>query len=79
MRDPKKMTRPLLNEDIKEGQNNNASVKSKELQSVTQANSFTAHLILPNRTQSPPVTRQFIDKFADFFKTPLKNSFYIRQ
>jgi hypothetical protein len=33
-------------------------VKLKELQADTQANAFAAHLILPNRTQSPPTTRQ---------------------
>jgi hypothetical protein len=33
-------------------------VKLKELQAYTQANAFSAHLILPNRTQSPPTTRQ---------------------
>ena len=32
-------------------------VKLKELQADTQANAFAAHLILPNRTQSPPTTR----------------------
>jgi hypothetical protein len=32
--------------------------KLKELQADTQANAFAAHLILPNRTQSPPTTRQ---------------------
>jgi Zn-dependent peptidase ImmA (M78 family) len=32
-------------------------VKLKELQAETQANAFAAHLILPNRTQSPPTTR----------------------
>lgn len=31
--------------------------KLKELQADTQANSFAAHLILPNRTQSPPTTQ----------------------
>jgi Zn-dependent peptidase ImmA (M78 family) len=31
-------------------------VKLKELQADTQANAFAAHLILPNRTQSPPTT-----------------------
>ncbi|MBS0647324.1 MAG: hypothetical protein JSR97_12160 [Verrucomicrobia bacterium] len=31
--------------------------KLKELQADTQANAFAAHLILPNRTQSPPTTR----------------------
>ncbi len=31
--------------------------KLKELQANTQANAFAAHLILPNRTQSPPTTR----------------------
>ena len=36
----------------------NASAKLKELQADTQANAFAAHLILPNRTQSPPTTRQ---------------------
>jgi hypothetical protein len=30
--------------------------KLKELQAVTRANAFAAHLILPNRTQSPPTT-----------------------
>lgn len=34
-------------------------VKLKELQADTQANAFAAHLILPNRTQSPPTTRNF--------------------
>ena len=34
-----------------------ASAKSKELQAEPQANAFAAHLILPNRTQSPPTTR----------------------
>jgi len=33
-------------------------VKLKELQADTQAKAFAAHLILPNRTQSPPATRQ---------------------
>ena len=33
-------------------------VKLKELQADTRANAFAAHLILPNRTQSPPTTRQ---------------------
>jgi hypothetical protein len=33
-------------------------VKLKELQADTQANAFAAHLILPNRTQNPPTTRQ---------------------
>ena len=33
-------------------------VKLKELQADTQPNAFAAHLILPNRTQSPPATRQ---------------------
>ena len=33
-------------------------VKLKELQADTKANAFAAHLILPNRTQSPPTTRQ---------------------
>jgi|GEM_PF-6382394 len=33
-------------------------VKLKELQAYTRANAFAAHLILPNRTQSPPTTRQ---------------------
>ena len=32
--------------------------KLKELQADTRANAFAAHLILPNRTQSPPTTRQ---------------------
>ena len=32
--------------------------KLKELQAETQANAFAPHLILPNRTQSPPTTRQ---------------------
>jgi hypothetical protein len=32
--------------------------KLKELHADTQANAFAAHLILPNRTQSPPTTRQ---------------------
>jgi hypothetical protein len=32
-------------------------VKLKELQPATQANAFAAHLILPNRNQSPPTTR----------------------
>jgi len=32
--------------------------KLKELQADTQAKAFAAHLILPNRTQSPPTTRQ---------------------
>ncbi|MBV6462525.1 MAG: hypothetical protein HJHJAOHD_02699 [Flavobacteriales bacterium] len=32
-------------------------VKLKELQADTQANAIAAHLILPNRTQSPPTTR----------------------
>jgi hypothetical protein len=32
-------------------------VKLKELQAATRANTFAAHLILPNRTQSPPTTR----------------------
>ena len=32
--------------------------KLKELQADTQANAFAAHLILPNRTKSPPTTRQ---------------------
>ncbi|WP_396179232.1 hypothetical protein [Flavobacterium sp.] len=36
----------------------NASAKSKELQSPAQSQRFAAHLILPNRTQSPPTTRQ---------------------
>ena len=31
--------------------------KLKELQADTRANAFAAHLILPNRTQSPPTTR----------------------
>jgi hypothetical protein len=31
-------------------------VKLKELQADTQANAFAAHLILPNRTRSPPTT-----------------------
>jgi hypothetical protein len=31
--------------------------KLKELQAPTRANAFAAHLILPNRTQSPPATR----------------------
>jgi Zn-dependent peptidase ImmA (M78 family) len=35
--------------------------KLKELQADTQANAFAAHLILPNRTQSPPTTRP-VDK-----------------
>jgi hypothetical protein len=35
-------------------------VKLKELQSNTQANAFAAHLILPNRTQSPPITHSAI-------------------
>jgi Zn-dependent peptidase ImmA (M78 family) len=30
----------------------------KELQADTRANAFAAHLILPNRTQSPPTNRQ---------------------
>jgi hypothetical protein len=33
-------------------------VKLKELQADTQPRAFAAHLILPNRTQSPPTTRQ---------------------
>ena len=33
-------------------------VKLKELQADPQAKAFAAHLILPNRTQSPPTTRQ---------------------
>jgi hypothetical protein len=32
--------------------------KLKELQANTQASAFAAHLILPNRTQSPPTARQ---------------------
>lgn len=32
--------------------------KKKEAQPDTQVNAFSAHLILPNRTQSPPTTRQ---------------------
>jgi hypothetical protein len=32
-------------------------VKLKELQADPQAKAFAAHLILPNRTQSPPTTR----------------------
>jgi Zn-dependent peptidase ImmA (M78 family) len=31
-------------------------VKLKELQADSQANAFAAHLILPNRTKSPPTT-----------------------
>jgi hypothetical protein len=38
--------------------------KLKELQAETQANAFAAHLILPNRTQSPPTTR-LLDKRYD--------------
>jgi Zn-dependent peptidase ImmA (M78 family) len=30
--------------------------KLKELQADTRANTFAAHLILPNRTKSPPTT-----------------------
>jgi hypothetical protein len=39
--------------------------KLKELQANTQANAFAAHLILPNRTQSPPTTRP-VDKTHQF-------------
>jgi len=37
--------------------NSNASAKSKEVQIIAQAETFVAHLILPNHTQSPPTTR----------------------
>jgi hypothetical protein len=37
--------------------NSQPFVKLKELQADTQTNAFAAHLILPNRTQSPPTTR----------------------
>jgi Zn-dependent peptidase ImmA (M78 family) len=33
--------------------------KLKELQADTQANAFAAHLILPNRTLSPPINRLY--------------------
>lgn len=43
-------------------------VKLKELQADTQSNAFAAHLILPNRTQSPPTTRQVDNgQFEDNF------------
>jgi hypothetical protein len=36
---------------------NQRFVKLKELQAYTQTNAFAAHLIFPNRTQSPPTTQ----------------------
>ena len=50
--------------------------KLKELQADTQANAFAAHLILPNRTQSPPtIQTKLLTKFIDFFYIGSKYSF----
>jgi hypothetical protein len=40
-------------------------VKLKELQADTQAKTFAAHLILPNRTKSPPTKRLAIIEKLD--------------
>jgi len=42
--------------DRNEGRKCQRFAKLKELQADTHANAFAAHLILPNRTQSPPTT-----------------------
>jgi len=46
-----------LNDSAKRQTKCQRFAKLKELQADTQANAFAAHLILPNRTQSPPTTQ----------------------
>ncbi len=48
----------MVNDGIFEGNETFKNLAQvKKLKTATRANAFAAHLILPNRTQSPPTTR----------------------
>jgi hypothetical protein len=63
-------------------QTNDASAKSKELQSIKQAYTVAAHLILPNRTHTNQhssflTNLQTVDKILKNYCDKVKDTYYI--